>query len=219
MKKNYRNIGKYWLIWLMFCLSQLAMGQSFTGTYNFASVTTTSGTTDPTPVPTATGLTFGSFSSAGVGINPNAGGVFSYTGWSLGATNGSDTFTGALDPNDYYSVTFTPSAGCTIDLSTLTFDAGRSTTGPRHFAVRSSLDGFAANLPASTSNVNVSIVATDVFQIIDNTSTAIYGTNTITLGTQFDAVSSGNRIIFLIQGKFDKAFFSIDSNRFAGVRH
>jgi len=51
-------------------------GQAFNSTYDFASVTATSGATDPSAVPTATGVTFGSFSAAGLSVNPNAGGRF-----------------------------------------------------------------------------------------------------------------------------------------------
>ena len=55
-------------------------GQAFGVTYDFANVTTSSGTTDPTPPPTATGVTFGSFSAAGVAPNPNAAARFSFIG-------------------------------------------------------------------------------------------------------------------------------------------
>ena len=98
---------KNYVLLLMVCMgfAYAARAQSFTGTYPFTLVTTTSGTTDPTAVPTATGLTFGSFSAVGVATNPNATGRFSFTGWSIGATNGLNTFTGGIDLSKYYQVT------------------------------------------------------------------------------------------------------------------
>jgi hypothetical protein len=88
-------------------------------------------------------------------------------------------------------VTLTPNAGCTIDLNSLTFTIQRSGTGIRQYAVRSSLDSYAANLPASINpaNANLSVVATNIFQISDATTAANIG-STITLGSSYDALSS-----------------------------
>ncbi len=62
--------------------------QSFVASYNFSGSNNTVGRTDPTPVTTAAGITFGSFiavAPAGnpnnMGANPNATGSFSFTGW------------------------------------------------------------------------------------------------------------------------------------------
>src|SRR5262245_20294284 len=107
----------YLLLATLFIVSG-AFAQAFNGTYNFASVTTTSGLTDPTPVPTATGVTFGSFAAVGqTQANPNAGGRFSFTGWPTGATNGSDVFSGSLLATQYYQVTITPQAGYSLDIN------------------------------------------------------------------------------------------------------
>lgn len=149
---------------------------SLLGTYTFASITTTSGTTDPTAVPTATGMTFGSFTANGVSANPNASGRFSFTTWPTGATDGSDAFTGQIDVTKYYEVTFTPGSGKKLQLDSLTFSVQRSGTGVRQWAVRSSLDNYGTNLAASvTANANISVVATNLFQITDATTTAQSG--------------------------------------------
>src|SRR6187399_3422668 len=93
----------------LFVLSLSGFGQSFSATYPFTSVTTLSGLTDPTTVPTATGATFGSFTAVGqTATNPNAGGRFSFTGQPTGATTGSDIFTGSINTAQYYQVTITP---------------------------------------------------------------------------------------------------------------
>lgn len=150
--------------------SFFAGAQSFSGMYHFTAVTggtvANTGTIDPTPVPTATGLTFGSFTAVGTPTNTSASGVFAFSGWGTGATTGNDaiaTYTGAVDPGKYYEVTLTPQASFDITLSSVTFNINRSATGPRTFVWRSNADGYASNLSAATSNTNVSIEPTNVF--------------------------------------------------------
>ncbi|MCB0516442.1 MAG: hypothetical protein KDD49_10290, partial [Bacteroidetes bacterium] len=191
---------------------------AISGTYPFTDVTTTSGTTDPTAVPVSTGLTFGSFTAVGTPANPNASGRFSFTDWSLGATNGSDVFTGGINTSEYYQVTLTPDAGCTIDLNTLTFTLQRSGTGIRQYAVRSSLDGYAANLPASISpaNTNLSVVTTNVFQVSDAVTSAQTG-STVTLNSSYDAISSPVTFRFYgFNAEGNGGAFSIDNVVFTG---
>ena len=146
--------------------------QSFSGMYPFTSVSTSTatgntGTTDPTPVPTATGLTFGSFTAVGTPSNTSAGGVFAFSGWTTGATNGNDTYsamTQTVDLTKYYDVSLTPQVGYEVTLTSITFNMNRSGTGPRTFVWRSNKDAFAANLPVSAgTNTNVSVQASDVF--------------------------------------------------------
>ncbi|MBI2723311.1 MAG: T9SS type A sorting domain-containing protein [Bacteroidetes bacterium] len=142
--------------------------QSFSGMYPFTGVTSgtaNTGTTDPTPPPTAPGLTFGSFSAVGTSSVPSTSGAFSFSGWGPGATNGDDaTFTGSLNPGQYYGVTLTPSNNSSVTINSITFNMVRSTTGPRHWALRGNADSYAVNLPASVnSNTNLAVVATDVF--------------------------------------------------------
>ena len=183
---------KYKLLFIVFFISFISFGQSFTATYPFTSVVNSvSGQTDPTPVPAATGVTFGSFSAVGTPLNPNAGGRFSFTNWDLGAINLSDTFTGAINTGKYYQVTITPQAGYTLDLASITFTLQRSGTGVRQYAVRSSLD-YTTNLSASINptNANLQVVPTNVFQVTDPTTGVTTG-STITLGgTAYTAISA-----------------------------
>ncbi|MBA3665225.1 MAG: T9SS type A sorting domain-containing protein [Bacteroidetes bacterium] len=143
--------------------------QSFSGMYPFTAVTsgtTNSGTTDPTPSPTAAGLTFGSFSAVGTPSAPAASGAFAFTSWPNGATNGSDvTFTGSINPGQYYQVTLSPTSGSTVSINSITFNMSRSSTGPRHWAVRGSADTYSVNLPASIAptNTNLTVSAGNVF--------------------------------------------------------
>ena len=198
----------YWRTLSMMLLMSISsvttmFGQAFSGTYPFTSVTTTSGLTDPTAVPTATGVTFGSFSSVISGqTNPSAASRFSFTNPPLGATNGSNTFTGSLDAAKYYQVTVTAAAGYTMTLSSITFTIQRSGTGIRQYAVRSDADSYAANLAASISPTNaaLSVVSTDIFQITDATTTASVG-STITLsGASFTTLAAGTSRTFRFYG-------------------
>lgn len=87
-------------------ISSLSFGQVFTApAYDFASVTTTSGSTDPSPTPSVNGVNFGSFTAVNPTVsgayNSSASGRFSFANQPIGATNGVNTYatmTGALDP-------------------------------------------------------------------------------------------------------------------------
>jgi hypothetical protein len=200
------------LLILLFALGlgYLGWGQSFSGTYPFTNVTTSSGTTDPTTVPTATGVTFGSFSATGTPANPNAASRFSFTDWALDGSV--PNLTGVINTAEYYSVTIAPASGYTLDISSITFTIQRSGTGIRQYSVRSSLDSYTNNLPASISpaNATLSVVATNVFQITD-IATAQNG-STITLVSGFTNLASA--VTFRFYGwnaEANGGTFSIDN--------
>lgn len=181
-------------------LSLSVFSQAFSGMYPFSGVmsgTASTGPTDPTPPPTATGLTFGAFSAVGTGTTPSAGGVFSFSGWDVSITNGNDayaTYTGAINPGKYYEVSLTPAANYGVDLTSITFNMLRSGTGPRNWSVRSNKDSYTANLPASVgSNTAISVVGSDIFfWNLDATSNTIQQKgSTITLsGPNFSTQTS-----------------------------
>ncbi|MEO6813629.1 MAG: choice-of-anchor J domain-containing protein [Ginsengibacter sp.] len=197
------------------------LGQSFSGTYNFANfASTTTGRVDPTPPPVSTGISFGSFSaSTTVSALSTAGGRFSFTGWPLGATNGMDVFTGALDATKYYQVTLTPQTYYTFDLDSVTFTLQRSGTGIRQYAVRSSIDGYTANLAATVDPVNASlqVVGGNTFQVTDASTTANDGSKIILTGVSFTDIAIP--ITFRFYGWNSEATagsFSIDNVKFSG---
>lgn len=181
-------------------LTSLTFGQAFTGTYDFAGIVTVApatspanGLIDPTPVPVAPGVTFGSFSaviSSSV-VTPPTGstgaGRFSYSNQPTGATTGVDTYstlTGAVDSAVYFEVTLTPQTGSSLSLSQMTFKSQRSGTGVRTFVVRSSADNFTANLPASVTSTTANVQPNNVFFVTSDLTTGfanISAGNTITL--------------------------------------
>jgi PKD repeat protein len=177
-------------------LNLCAVAQNFTALYPFDSVKTTSGTTDPTPVPVASGVTFNSFMATGTPANPNATGRFSFTDWAIGATASSDvyaTHTGIVNTGEYYEVTVTPVATYTLTLTSITFKVQRSGTGIRTYAVRSSADTYLTNLPASINpaNTNLSVQPGDIFYWNLDAVTSGQDGSTITLsGPSFTNITS-----------------------------
>lgn len=148
--------------------------------YPFDDVTTTSGTSSAGG--TAGNVTYSNFRAIGTSLNPNATGRFSFTNQPLGATNGSDVFTGGLDAGKYFEMTVTPLANFSVNVSSIGWTLQRSGTGIRQYSVRSEVDSYATNLGASISpaNPNLSIVATplpNIFQVTDASTTANLGSN------------------------------------------
>lgn len=198
--------------------------QNFVASYGFANVSATSGTIDPTPVPVVTGATFSPFTAVGSFTNPNASGRFTYTGWPTGATNGVDTYSsysGVLSPILYYEVTVAPLPGFSLTLNSIVFSMRRSSTGVRNFAVRSSVDSYSNNLPATVTSSNMSVVSPDIFfWSYDATSNGSdQRGNTITLGGQaYSALT--NSLTFRFYGWNAEGIngtFSIDSVVFNGL--
>lgn len=194
-------------------------GGAFSAVYDFAGVTSSSGTADPTPVPTVEGLSFGSFKAVGVSSNSSASGRFSFSTWPAGATNGSDVFTGSADMDKYYEVTITPGDGKRVDLKKISFTLQRSGTGIRQVAVRSGIDNYKANLPASIfpENANLSVVSTDIFQVADAATTAQEGC-VISLGAGYTSLSTAITIRFYgFNAEAAGGTFSIDNVKIEGM--
>ena len=178
------------LLLIVICSTFIAKAQNFSLSYPFTNVVlNSSGLIDPTPAPTAVGVTSGSFTAVGTpSLNPNAGTRFSFVGWPLGGVNGVDTYTsmtGSINSNEYYELVLTTQPGYTMALNTLTFTVQRSGTGIRNYAVRTSLDGFTNNLPASvTTNTILSVVgANQFFWNLDANSSAQNGSTINFYGT------------------------------------
>ncbi len=217
------------LLSIAFVLSHTVLfSQSFSGMYHFTGVqsgSSSTGTLDPTPPPTANGLTFGSFSAVGFTSAPQAGGVFAFKDWGIGATNGDDiNFIGSLDPTRYYEVTLTPAANSTITFNSITFNISRSSTGPRHWAVRSSLDSYSVNLPASISpsNSNLSLQFGDQFFWALDSYTVPSGKqekgSTINLGSAFGNVSNSVSFRFYAyNSESNNGTYRIDTVIFSGL--
>jgi hypothetical protein len=206
-----------------FCLSS----QNFNLVYNFANVTATTGTLDPTPTPIFTNLACGTFMAFGTSSNPNASQRFSFTNWGTGASTliGSvdsyTSYTGSIDTSKYYQVSLMPANGYTLNLNSISFSMRRSGTGVRNYAIRSSLSSYANNLPASVgTNTKLSVIAPDIFfWNFDATSTA-----SDQKGSMITLPQSHSNISGLVNFRFyawnaegTTGTFSIDSVVFIGT--
>lgn len=218
--------GKSVLLLLGLALTKLTIGNvmaqsAFTGSYDFSGVVQSAGgTTDPTPPPVVAGLNFSSFASTGMGPNPNAGNRFSFQSQPLGGTDGVDDFsqfTGSLSFTAYFEVSITPLSAIEMQLDAISFTVQRSGTGIRSYSVRSSADGFAANLPASISpgNVNLGVGPGNEFRVLaDNTTTAQNG-SLVTLNLPY----SPSPVTFRFYGwnaEGSGGTFSVDNVAFSG---
>jgi len=138
--------------------------------YDFDAVTTTSGTNDPTVLVNATDTVadvarirtqMRAFSATGVSTNSTAAERFAFSGWDQGPVDGEVDFAflpGSLNGTKYYSFRMDPSITDLLTVDSIGFRVKRNATGIRTFAVRSSADNFATNLPIrSGGNPNISI--------------------------------------------------------------
>lgn len=109
---------------------------TFSGVLATWDFTMEAGNQTSTVVKTTASNVTGSAFSRSMGLTATAG---------AGSINSSNWPTaGALDPMKYYTFTITPPAGCSLDITQLSIDSKRSTTGPLNGAVATSADNFSA---------------------------------------------------------------------------
>ena len=140
--------------------------QAMAASYNFSSLTNSSGSVDPTTPPNQTNtggnlaVEFSNFKSVGVSANPTVAGSFGFSGWDAGAPNGTTNYaalTGALNTAKYYEFKVKPTFGQAMTLTGITFKIQRDTAGARTYVVRSSVNNFTSNLAASISPTNTAL--------------------------------------------------------------
>lgn len=109
--------------------------------------------------------------SRGTGVTASAGSdAFAATQWSVGA----------LDADDYFEFTITASGGYAVTLTNLAFQERRSGTGIRDWSLRSSLDGYTAdiattNVPDDTSTRSQSVALGGSFADLAAVTFRLYG--------------------------------------------
>lgn len=131
---------------------------AFTATYDF----------NEAPSPdngdvVGSGLTVTPFTATGLSSTTTAN-RFSWSGTTTGTTP---------DLGKYFQVTLTPASGTTLTVNSITFRTQRSGTGPRNYIVRSSVDSYAANLPASIApaNAELTVQGTNEFFFVNDGTT------------------------------------------------
>jgi gliding motility-associated-like protein len=175
---------------------------NFTATYDFNSASGTS--PDLTPVPVVDNATFGSFATTGA-TTTNAAGRFNASTWGTGTT---------INTGNYFSVTLAPATGYSISLSALSFAVQRSATGPAKYSVRSSVDGYNADLPGTIVS-NTNLTGTSIFTNT-NTSAAQNGTN-ITIGSSFANLTGPVTFRIYAFSASSTGTFSVDNVKFTGT--
>ena len=101
--------------------------------------------------PFSIGNTFGTVADPVNPTSPSTG-AGTYPGASGTGNIGNAVNIGALNTatSAFYSVTFTPSSGFSIQLADLDFGTRSTGTGPQGYALRSSVDGFATDVLTGT---------------------------------------------------------------------
>jgi len=167
--------------------------QSFSLYYPYSAVTTTTGPVDPTTPPTATGITSGSWTAVGTSTNASGGGYFSFSNWGTGATNGNNTtFTGSIDPGKYYELTITPQVSYAVSLTNMSFGVSRSSTGIRHFAVRTNKSNYSNNVAATYTALNAAASASVVPVTVTGGDTFLWADDAQNTGSGATAFASNN---------------------------
>lgn len=193
-----------------------------TANYKFDSVTTSSGTVDPTPTTYITGTDYTNFTASGVSPNSSVAKKFAFSDWDTGAPDGATTFaslTGSINTSKYYEFTVKPSSiAYQMTLTGITFEVSRSDTGPRTYVVRSSKDNFVANLPASITpaNTNLAVQTGNIFFMKFDTTSVQKGSK-ITLGSTYAIDTTTVKFrIYAYNAEDTLGNFAIDSVYLAG---
>ncbi len=179
---------------------------TLTASYAFSSVTTASGSTDPSTNPSVSDstLTLTSFMANGVSSNSVSANIFDFTGWDTGALDGETSYaglTGAINAGKYYEFKVKADTRVLMSLTGITFDFKRDSAGARTFAVRSSKDNYTSNLAASITpaNPNLSLQTGNVFfSNFDSITTSQVGCKITLSGASFTGVTDS--ITFRIYG-------------------
>ena len=135
---------------------------SWTGAHaDVISTNPITGTNPSTDNPYVTGLSGNA--------NISASGIGRGTGITASSANDrysakSWTTTGLLDTNDYYTFTLDANDGYEFDFDSFVYTGTASASGPTAFALRSSLDGFTANIGSPTATGTTIVLTASQFQ-------------------------------------------------------
>ncbi len=163
-----------------------ANAQVFSGTYTFTGTTGNVASFDYNGDP-ITDLTVAPITKVGITTSSSTGN-FRGTDWPTGTPTGIDTFTGSVDIGKYIEFTLAATPGKVINFPTITFGVGRSSTGPRQWQWRSSVDSYATPIPVTT----VASGLTHSAGVLTNPDTNSSWTGNIiqTSGTAYENLSS-----------------------------
>ena len=177
-------------LFFLFTLTILVMGMAwaqtaFTATYTFG----TAGNVQSFPYNGTSydGIVMGTIDKVTVSTSSSSGN-FRATNWPLGATNGSDIFTGSVDPSKYIGFTISAASGYKFTISTIQFGIGRSGTGIRQSQWRGSYDNYGSILNNYTT-LNTSLTNTSGVLTNPDLNSSWTG-NVLTLGSDYANITT-----------------------------
>jgi len=133
---------------LCFCIFSLSLSSSVQAqivAFDFQNNTVDGSVLDLSPSFVNLDVTSTPVTSPGFDFSTTSASAF--TSENLGLMDGlADAVGAAFTNNEFFEFTVTANAGNTLFLDALNFDVGRAANGAQDFAIRSSVDGFAANL-------------------------------------------------------------------------
>ena len=129
------------LVGFLLLINFTVSAQDFSAVYTFASVTTSTGRIDPTPVPVAEGVLFGSFEAATftggtLSTNPNATNRFSFTFLSVSGVTYVSEYSDTLSPSTWTEFDRRSGLGATESVTHTNVPASA-----RYYRVRSFYNG------------------------------------------------------------------------------
>lgn len=150
MRILLHGVSAKFFILQIFCLSFSAAWSQNVGIWNFNNtlVGTAAANTSVSPASLSPSIPSGAYNGGTV--------YYGEGGWP----------TGSINTNMYVEFTLTPNAGYTLNLTNVDLNIRRSTTGspsgagPRQWALRSSIDGFAADLGSGAIALNTTPIIT-----------------------------------------------------------
>ncbi|MBW6516458.1 MAG: endonuclease [Candidatus Cloacimonetes bacterium] len=128
------------------------------------------------------GIEMGNLIKVGV-TSTSSTGNFRANNWPLGATDGSDVFTGTVDFDKYFGFSITAGTGYEFTVNSITFGIGRSSTGIRQSQWRGSHDNFASILSDYTT-LNASLT-NDAGVLTNPDLNSSWTGNVLALGTNY----------------------------------
>ncbi len=197
--------------------------------YTFADVIPTSGTSDPTPLPTGlntvtdtTGLFYNTFTAAGVGSNPTTTGSFGFDGWDSGAVDGETVYsnlTGAINTAKYYEFSVYPEWGQQMTLTDITFDVARDAEGPRTYSVRSSVNGYSADIPAliTPPNTDLAVQSSTIFFYAEDSTDFETGSKVTLSGAAYKSYDPITFRIYAWNAEDNTGDFIVDNVKVGGT--
>ena len=189
---------------------------NITFSYSLDSVKVNSGIIDPTPNSKTDSATFTALKAKGVSVNSTLAKSFAFSNWATGGINKDTSYvdqTGSIDTTKYYEFSITPKNKGLLSIDLFKFKTFRDSNGIKSIAVRSSLDNFTTNLPATSSNNGITRIKNNEIYIKSDT-TKWFMTTITTNDKKFQDLTTNQTVTFRIYGwnaEKSNGIFGLDS--------